>query len=190
MPYSPFVDTSFTHALLGYALAKLSVSTFLARTLPMLSGFFATYLHSDERPLHTVTFLTPINEDPSSESTAEACLQSTKAALLDSNYQREAVLVVDEKIYRSCVKVCRPSLLSLIIVASLCVGQAPSSRFVSPRLDLRWRLSSDEEFNDSNLGRARRIWHRRSPRSHIQGSITARCVEVRNCSRRSLFLTD
>ena len=127
MPYSPYVDTSFSNALLGYALAKLSASERRTRSLPMLSGFFATYLHSDERPLHTVTFLTPINEDPSSESTAEACLQSTKTALLDSNYQREAVLVVDEKIYRSCVKVCRPPLFRLIIEAFLYVGQAPSS---------------------------------------------------------------
>jgi hypothetical protein len=126
-PYSPYIDTSFTNALLGYALAKLSVSLCLAQSLPMLSGFFATYLHSDERPLHTVTFLTPINEDPSSESTAEACLQSTKEALLDSNYQCEAVLVVDEKIYRSCVKVCRRSLFPWIVEAVLCAGQTTSS---------------------------------------------------------------
>jgi hypothetical protein len=52
-----------------------------------------------------VSFLTPINDDPSSESTAEACLLSTVETLLSSEHQHEAVVVVDEKIYRSCVKV-------------------------------------------------------------------------------------
>ena len=113
--YSPFIDKSFRNILLGYALAKLSVNVSVDRSLPLLSGFFATYLPSNQRPLHTVSFLTPINDDPSSESTAEACLLSTKEMLLDSKHQCEAVLVVDEKIYRSCVKVNSSHLSSFII---------------------------------------------------------------------------
>lgn len=81
-------------------------------SLPLLSGFFATYLPSNKRPLHTVNFLTPINDDPSAESTSEACLKATKELLLDSRYQKEAVLVVDEKIYRSCVKVIQKDLFA------------------------------------------------------------------------------
>ena len=103
--YPLFTHESFKDILFGYGLAKLSANIFGDRPLPLLSGFFATYLPSKQRPLHTVSFLTPINDDPSSESAAKACLSSTKEMLLDSNYQCEAILVVDEKIYRSCVKV-------------------------------------------------------------------------------------
>jgi hypothetical protein len=85
------------------------------QSIPLLSGFFATYLQPQQRPLHSLAFLTPINDDPSSKSTAEACLLSAKEVLLDTNYQNETVLVVDEKIYRSCVKVRRISLFSLIV---------------------------------------------------------------------------
>ncbi|CAF4605123.1 unnamed protein product, partial [Didymodactylos carnosus] len=50
-------------------------------------------------------FCTPISEDPSSQTAAEVCLRSTKAAFLDTHFQKEAVIVVDEKIYRNCVRV-------------------------------------------------------------------------------------
>ena len=69
--------------------------------------------------MHTVTFLTPINEDPSAESTAETCLWTTKELCLDTEFQEEAVLVVDEKIYRSCVKVLHASSLRFVTYLSL-----------------------------------------------------------------------
>ncbi len=110
-----FNDNSLALPLLAYGLIKYSndstrlSSHFLSSLppvqLPLMSGFFATYLSSEPRSLHTVSFLTPINEDPSFESTAEKCLEDTKKLFVNSNYQNEGILVVDEKIYRSCLKV-------------------------------------------------------------------------------------
>jgi hypothetical protein len=73
--------------------------------IPIISGFFATYLPFERRPLHTVSFITPRNEDPSSEVTAEKCLEHTRQIFVDSQHQQEGVLVIDEKIYRSYLKV-------------------------------------------------------------------------------------
>jgi hypothetical protein len=110
-----FTDRSLFLPLLAYGLTKYTndntrssshfLSPLLTVRVPLMSGFFATYLPSEPRPLHSVSFLTPINEDPSSESTAEKCLEDTKELFVDSNYQKEGILVVDEKIYRSCLKV-------------------------------------------------------------------------------------
>jgi hypothetical protein len=172
-PYSPYVDNSFANALLGYTLAKFSISTSVARwsvRLPLLSGYFATFFPCNSRPLHTVSFLTPINDDPSSESTAEACLLSTKEILLDSKYQSEAILVVDEKIYRSCMKVRKscPTVPHNLISYLICfVGQAPSSQLFSSCNYLCRRFPLDEELNDRDLGHSRRVRDRRHTRSHL-----------------------
>ncbi|CAF4187652.1 unnamed protein product, partial [Didymodactylos carnosus] len=112
-PYEPFVDDSYKTILLAYGISKLAcdhssnlttVFSSPKHLLPLLTGFCATHLQHVQRPLHTVSFCIPINADPSSIPTAELCLRTTKSSILDSNYQQEAVVVVDEKIYRNCIK--------------------------------------------------------------------------------------
>ncbi|CAF1137322.1 unnamed protein product [Didymodactylos carnosus] len=112
-PYEPFVDDSYKTILLAYGVSKLAcdhssnLTTVFSgpkHVLPLLAGFCATYLQHVQRPLHTVSFCIPINADPTSLPTAELCLRTTKSSILDSNYQQEAVVVVDEKIYRNCIK--------------------------------------------------------------------------------------
>ncbi|CAF4815992.1 unnamed protein product [Rotaria sp. Silwood1] len=73
--------------------------------IPLISGFFASYLSSSLRPIHHVTFLPPMHDDPNKTSTTYACMESTKQRLLDSGIQEVAVIVVDEKIYRNCIEV-------------------------------------------------------------------------------------
>jgi hypothetical protein len=114
-PYSPFTNDSYRDALLAYSMMKHAYDTNnifegivgkrVHVNLPLLSGFFATYLPHTQRPLSTITFLPPIIEDLSSLATSQLCLQSAKAASIDSGYQREVVVVVDEKIYSNCAKV-------------------------------------------------------------------------------------
>ncbi|CAF1280596.1 unnamed protein product [Didymodactylos carnosus] len=114
--YDPFIDTSLDMKLLGYSISKyfeqqMKTSDPSSPTnLPLLSGFFASFLHFDKRPVHSITFCTPINDNPSLISAAESCLRSTKAELLDKNYQKEAIIVVDEKIYKNCTKVRRETM--------------------------------------------------------------------------------
>ncbi len=110
-----FMDNSLNLPILAYGLIKFAndstrtsfnyLSSLIPASIPILSGFFATYLNTKIRPLHYVSFMTPINEDPSSLSTAKRCLEETKELFVDSEYEKESVLVVDEKIYRSCMKV-------------------------------------------------------------------------------------
>ena len=110
-----FVDCSLHLYLLAYGLIKFAnditrmslnyLSSLVPVSIPIMSGAFAIYLNTKQRPLHYVAFMTPINEDPSSESTAKKCLEETRKMCIDSKYQKEGVLVVDEKIYRSCMKV-------------------------------------------------------------------------------------
>ncbi|CAF1624401.1 unnamed protein product, partial [Adineta ricciae] len=126
--YKMFTDDSLFLPLLAYGITKYandssqSSNRFLLSVspvrVPLMAGFFATYLGSEQRPLHTVSYLTPINEDPNSELTAEKCLDETKKLCVDTKYQKEGVLVVDEKIYRSCLKVKRrnPDLFRNIFV--------------------------------------------------------------------------
>lgn len=114
-PYSPFTDHSYRHERLAYGLMKFVydgnnifekiVDKQVQVNLPLLFGFFATYLPYVQRPISRITFIPPINQDPNSLSTSQLCLQSTKASSIDSGYQREAVVVVDKKIYSNCVKV-------------------------------------------------------------------------------------
>ena len=73
--------------------------------LPLLSGFFATYLPNAQRHLSKITFLPPIKQDTSSLTTSQLCLKSAKMSLIDSHFQKEMVIVVDENIYRNCAKV-------------------------------------------------------------------------------------
>ncbi|CAF3483178.1 unnamed protein product [Rotaria sp. Silwood2] len=113
--YKMFTDTSLFLPLFAYALIKYSNDSTRIQNncfsyippvlIPLMSGFFATYLPSELHPPHTVSYLTPINKDPSSELTAEICLDDTKSLLIDSQHQKEGILVVDEKIYRQCLKV-------------------------------------------------------------------------------------
>ena len=158
-------------------------------SVPLLSGFFATYLPSQQRPLHTVAFLTPINDDPSAESTAEACLRSTKELLVDTGYQQEAVVVVDEKIYRSCVKVSWSFLLRVITWLSSFLDQTATSWFIWSYDNLRRRFSSDEEHNDCHMGYSWRIGTRRNTRAGLQRIIIACGIEVR-CVLKTACLVD
>jgi hypothetical protein len=113
--YVPYEDQSYRDMLLAYALMKHAYDTngILEKVvdsqaqinLPLLAGFFATYAQNMHRSLSKITFLPPINQNPSSLTTSQLCLQATKSSLIDSDYQNEAVLVVDEKIYSYCIKV-------------------------------------------------------------------------------------
>jgi hypothetical protein len=113
--YVLFEDNSYRDVLIAYALMKYVYDTngifekfIINKTqinLPLLSGFCATYLSHLPRPLSKITFLPPINQDPSSLTTSEVCLQSAKTSLIESGFQKEVVIVVDEKIYRNCMKV-------------------------------------------------------------------------------------
>ncbi|CAF3938297.1 unnamed protein product [Rotaria sp. Silwood1] len=110
-----FINQALDLPMLAYCLIKFAndttrvsfnyLSPLIPRLVPILSGFFSTYLNFETRPLHLVSFLTPITDDPSSESAAKKCLEETKQLFIDSMYQKEGVVVVDEKIYRSCMKV-------------------------------------------------------------------------------------
>jgi hypothetical protein len=114
-PYVPYKDNSYRDILLAYGLMKhvYDTNNILAKVidnqaqtnLPLLAGFFATYIQNVHGPLSKITFLPPINQNPSSLTTSQLCLQSTKTSLIDSGYQKEAVVVVDEKIYSNCIKV-------------------------------------------------------------------------------------
>jgi len=114
-PYLPYKDDSYREILLAYGLMKHVYDTnhILEKiidnqkqiNLPLLSGFFATYLPNTHRPISKITFLPPINENPCSLTTSQLCLESAKVSLIDSHYQKEAVVVVDEKIYSICMKV-------------------------------------------------------------------------------------
>jgi hypothetical protein len=114
-PYVPYQDNSYRHILLAYGLMKhvydtnnifeKIVDNQVQTNIPLLAGFFATYIQNVHRPLSKITFLPPINQNPSSLTTSQLCLQSTKTSLIDSGYQKEAVVVVDEKIYSNCIKV-------------------------------------------------------------------------------------
>ncbi|CAF4064432.1 unnamed protein product [Rotaria sp. Silwood2] len=107
--YKMFTDTSLFLPLFAYALIKYSNDSTRIQNncfsyippvlIPLMSGFFATYLPSELHPPHTVSYLTPINKDPSSELTAEICLDDTKSLLIDSQHQKEGILVVDENNY-------------------------------------------------------------------------------------------
>ncbi|CAF0950439.1 unnamed protein product, partial [Didymodactylos carnosus] len=105
--YKAFVDNSLTLKLFAYGLSKHLCNDVLKSNtrLPLLAGYFATHLeHDTTKPLHIISFCTPIDLDPSSQQAADTCLKSTKTQFLDTNFQKEAVIVVDEKIYRNCIK--------------------------------------------------------------------------------------
>ena len=110
-----FIDTSLQLPLLAYSLVKFAndptrvafnhLYPLIPVSIPLLSGFFGRYLSAEKRAIHTILFMSPINEDPNALSTAKKCHDSTKRLLIDSMYQQETVLVVDERLYRSCMKV-------------------------------------------------------------------------------------
>ena len=122
-----YKNNSYRDVLCAYGLMKFCFDTnnFLEKLiddnhkvfLPLLSGFFATYLPNLRRPLSKITFLPPINQDPSSLTTSQICLQSAKASLIDSRFQNEAVIVVDEKIYSNCLKVCSSYLYFIMLIS-------------------------------------------------------------------------
>lgn len=66
----------------------------------------ALHLPYINRSRHKVTFMPPINEDPNKLETAEACMIEMKKMLIDNGLQNDAILVVDERIFRLCVQVC------------------------------------------------------------------------------------
>ena len=83
-------DNFFQNELSGYNIVKFFTNKNSNQSVPLLFGFFSTHLKLPSRPLHNVAFLTPINEDPSSQLAATTCLSSTKEMLLDTNYQSES----------------------------------------------------------------------------------------------------
>ena len=113
--YKPFKDNSYKQILLAYSLMKYvfdqnngltkTINSQIKINLPLLSGFLASFLEIVNRPLSKITFLPPLNQDPSSFSTSKICIESMKKALVDSGFQQEVVIVADEKIYSQCIKV-------------------------------------------------------------------------------------
>ncbi|CAF1101289.1 unnamed protein product [Rotaria magnacalcarata] len=109
-----YKDESYRHALIAYGLMRYSFDTdqHLKKIIDnpiqinviLLAGFASMYLPDVHRPLSKITFLPPINEDPNSLTASQLCFQSVKTSLIDSHFQKEAVVVVDEKIYRNCAK--------------------------------------------------------------------------------------
>jgi hypothetical protein len=113
--YKEFESSNHNMSLFCFDLVKSWLSTkYLNSSLlmpqrdmpiPLISGFFASYLSSFIRPIHHVTFLPPVHNDPNKISTTYQCMESTKQRLLDNGIQEAAVIVVDEKLYRNCIQV-------------------------------------------------------------------------------------
>ena len=62
------------------------LSPLMPASILIMSEFFATYLNAETRPLHFISFLAPITEDPSSEAAAKKCLEDAKQLFGDSKY--------------------------------------------------------------------------------------------------------
>ncbi|CAF4252684.1 unnamed protein product, partial [Rotaria sp. Silwood2] len=69
-----------------------------------IAGFMAIHLPHTIKPRHKVTFMSPLNEDPNKLETAELCMTDMKKKLMESGFQKDAILVVDEKIFRLCME--------------------------------------------------------------------------------------
>ncbi|CAF1468756.1 unnamed protein product, partial [Rotaria sordida] len=103
--YEPFIDHSLTPHLFAYGFIKSYFNRLGKCNLPLYSGFMAIHLPYNNRSRHKVTFMTPINEDPNKIETSKECINQMKKLLLDSGLQNDAVLIVDERIFRLCTKV-------------------------------------------------------------------------------------
>jgi hypothetical protein len=139
-----FEDNSYREILFVYTLMKnifdtnntfrKIIDSKIQRNIPLLSGFFATYIPHVYRPLSKITFLPPLNQDPSSLATSQLCLQSTSASLIQSGIQKEAIVVVDEKIYKNCIKVISLYLLYYFISKSFLLLQVKRMHGVDNKL--------------------------------------------------------
>jgi hypothetical protein len=126
-----FTNNSFNIKLSAYSLVKLAFAPdgffscpqpgWPVAHVPLLSGFFASFLSFPKRSLHSIKFLVPINDDPSSIHAAEACMKATSVAVLDTEHQKEAVIVVDEKIFRNLSKVTRRVFLSVFVTLRISI---------------------------------------------------------------------
>jgi hypothetical protein len=103
--YEHFLDHSLIPHLIAYGCIKSYYNRLGEDNLPLYSGFMAIHLPHTIKSRHKVTFMSPINEDPNKSKTAESCMTDMKKNLIDSGIQKDAVLVVDEKIFRLCVEV-------------------------------------------------------------------------------------
>ena len=111
--YEPFVDCSFDASLLAYGISKCysmfnkdsTLATSKSIKFPLLSGFFATHLTPQNRPIHSIKFCAPIKQSPNDIATAEMYLRDTKTTMVETNHQQMAVVIVDEKLYQNCIKV-------------------------------------------------------------------------------------
>jgi hypothetical protein len=116
--YEPFIDHTITPHLIAYGCIKSYYNRLGKCILPLYSGFMATHLPHIIRSRHKVTFMPPINQDPNKLETAEVCMNEIKKMLIDTDLQSDAVLVVDERIFRLCVEVCisRRCITSFIVI--------------------------------------------------------------------------
>ncbi|CAF4543876.1 unnamed protein product, partial [Didymodactylos carnosus] len=94
--YIPFENNSLDIPLLAYGLIKYYCSS-VNRDMALLTGFFSTHYYTQSRPAHIISFCSPINEDPSSQTCAKICLQMTKRSILDTNLQTELYLLAMKK---------------------------------------------------------------------------------------------
>ncbi|CAF3090354.1 unnamed protein product, partial [Rotaria sp. Silwood2] len=103
--FEPFIDHSLTPHLFAYGFIKSYFNRLGTCNLPLYSGFMAIHLPHNNRSRHKVTFMTPINEDPNKIETTKECINQMKKLLLDSGLQNDAILIVDERIFRLCIEV-------------------------------------------------------------------------------------
>ena len=60
---------------------------------------FRTYLTVSKCPRHLITFCIPIQGNSNDIATVETCLHETKTVIIETNCQREAVVVIDENYF-------------------------------------------------------------------------------------------
>ncbi|CAF1557992.1 unnamed protein product, partial [Didymodactylos carnosus] len=64
-----------------------------------------SYLRHEEKPIHTIMCCSPINEIPTSDEAAFAILKTSQTQLVDSGFQKNAILVMDEVMFQNVVKI-------------------------------------------------------------------------------------
>ncbi|CAF1485822.1 unnamed protein product, partial [Didymodactylos carnosus] len=64
-----------------------------------------TFIFYERQEKHEITYCSPINEPPTSTETATAILKTTKAQFIESGFQEKAVIIMDEGLYHSVIKV-------------------------------------------------------------------------------------
>ena len=112
--FQPYKDNAYDEILLAYGLMEHAfaggdvltkiINSPTKMHIPLLSGFLATFIKTTPGGLSKITFSSPINQDPSALSTSKICIKSMRKDLIDSGFQKELVIVADEKSLQSMYK--------------------------------------------------------------------------------------